>query len=251
MKDIVKSIKDNATSRLKNPIVGAFILAWTVLNINGISLFMLGDSTTKIEIVKGKSWGTFDDFVLPLLVAIIYLLALPILNMLYELINDGWINFYRYRRRNITAKELAIQKKETVIAEIEADKTYIQKQKDKDIYNWIEQKTARNNEFIALKERYSKLVSDSTEDKRNSLTKLSETNGQLLQMQNQHDHFEKGQQQKRLSVEQVTNKIEELLNNIENKGNDGELISGDVKELRKIISSLRLDFAIWDDDIPF
>lgn len=251
MKDIVKSIKDNATSRLKNPIVGAFVLAWAVLNINGISLFMLGDSTTKIEIIKGKSWGAIDDFVLPLIVAITYLIALPILNMLYEHINDGWINFHRYSKRNIIAKELAIQKRETVIAEIEADKAYIQKQKDKDIHNWIEQKTARNNEFIALKERYSKLVSDSTEDKRKALTKLSEANGMLLEMQNQNEYLEKEQQKKQLSLEQATNKIDKLINNIENKGNDVEFISNDLIEIRAIISSLRLDFNIWDDDIPF
>ena len=83
MKDIVKSIKDNATSRLKNPVVGAFVLAWTVLNINGISLFILVDATTKIEMVKGKSWGLVDDFVLPLLVAVTYLIVLPLLNMYY------------------------------------------------------------------------------------------------------------------------------------------------------------------------
>ena len=57
MKDIVKSIKDNATSRLKNPVVGAFVLAWTVLNINGVSLFLLVDSTTKIERLKEKVGG--------------------------------------------------------------------------------------------------------------------------------------------------------------------------------------------------
>lgn len=127
MKDIVKSLKDNATSRLKNPVIGAFVLSWTVLNINGVLLFLLVDSDTKIEIVKGKSWSTIDDFILPLAVSIAYLLFLPLLNMAYEFINDGFINFYRKQRQNITAKKLAIQKKETVIAEIESDVAYLQK----------------------------------------------------------------------------------------------------------------------------
>lgn len=104
MKDIVKSLKDNATSRLKNPVIGAFVLSWTVLNINGVLLFLLVDSDTKIEIVKGKSWSTIDDFILPLAVSIAYLLFLPLLNMAYEFINDGFINFYRKQRQNITAK---------------------------------------------------------------------------------------------------------------------------------------------------
>ncbi|MEI8607852.1 hypothetical protein P4S70_01430 [Enterovibrio sp. Hal110] len=191
MKDIVKSIKDNATSRLKNPVVGAFVLAWTVLNINGVSLFLLVDSTTKIELVKGKSWGLVDDFAIPLLVAVIYLITLPLLNMAYEFINDGLINFHRNRQRNITAKKLAIQKRETVIAEIESDMTYLKKLKDKEIDHWLDQKSVRNNEFITLKNRYSKLVSDSSEDKRKSLSELSEIKGQLFNIQSEYENIEK------------------------------------------------------------
>lgn len=251
MKDIVKSIKDNATSRLKNPVVGAFVLAWTVLNINGVSLFLLVDSATKIEMVKGKSWGLADDFVFPLLVAITYLLVLPLLNMAYEFINDGLTNFHRNRQRNITAKKLAIQKRETVIAEIESDMAYLQKLKDKDIDNWLEQKTVRNNEFITLKERYSKLVSDSAEDKRKSLSELSAIKSQLFTIKSEHENLEKEKQKKRLAVEQATNQIETLLKSIENRGDDGKLTHTDVKNLRKLIDSLRLEFLIWDEEIPF
>jgi hypothetical protein len=251
MKDIVKSIKDNATSRLKNPVVGAFVLAWTVLNINGVSLFLLVDSATKIEMVKGKSWGLADDFVLPLLVAITYLLVLPLLNMAYEFINDSLINFHRNRQRNITAKKLAIQKRETVIAEIESDMAYLQKLKDKDIDNWLEQKTVRNNEFITLKERYSKLVSDSAEDKRKSLSELSAIKSQLFTIKSEHENLEKEKQKKRLAVEQATDQIETLLKSIENRGDDGKLTHTDVKNLRKLIDSLRLEFLIWDEEIPF
>ena len=211
MKDIVKSIKDNATSRLKNPVVGAFVLAWTVLNINGVSLFLLVDSTTKIELVKGKSWGLVDDFAIPLLVAVIYLVTLPLLNMAYEFINDGLINFHRNRQRNITAKKLAIQKRETVIAEIESDMTYLKKLKDKEIDHWLDQKSVRNNEFITLKNRYSKLVSDSSEDKRKSLSELSEVKGQLFNIQSEYENIEKEKQSKRLEVEKITYQIEMLL----------------------------------------
>lgn len=251
MKDIVKSIKDNATSRLKNPVVGAFVLAWIVLNINGVSLFLLVDATTKIEIIKGKSWGLVDDFVQPLLVAITYLLVLPLLNMVYEFINDSLINFHRSRQKNITTKKLAIQKKETVIAEIESDMSYLQKLKDKDIDNWLEEKTARNNEFIALKERYAKLVTDSAEDKRKSLTELSETKRQLFTMKSEHGNLEKEQQKKRLVVEQTTDQLETLLKSIENRGSERQLAATDVKNIRKLIDSLRLEFCIWDEEIPF
>ena len=102
-------------------------------------------------------WDLYSDFAIPILLSILYLLVLPFLNMAYEFVNDGLINFHRDRNKNITARKLAIQKRETVIAEIESDITYLQKLKDKEIDTWLEQKTARNNEFILLKERYSRL----------------------------------------------------------------------------------------------
>ncbi|MCG9718904.1 hypothetical protein L1D94_20000 [Vibrio alginolyticus] len=251
MKDIVKSLKDNATSRLKNPVIGAFVLSWTVLNINGVLLFLLVDSDTKIEIVKGKSWSTIDDFILPLAVSIAYLLFLPLLNMAYEFINDGFINFYRKQRQNITAKKLAIQKKETVIAEIESDVAYLQKLKDKDIDGWLEQKKARNNEFISLKKRYSKLVSESSEDKRKSLAELSEVRRELYTLQSEQANIEKEQQKKRSIVEQSTDQLENLLKSIENRGSESQLSSTDIKNIRKQVESIRLEFFIWDEEIPF
>lgn len=128
---------------------------------------------------------------------------------------------------------------------------YLQKLKDKDIDNWLEQKTVRNNEFITLKERYSKLVSDSAEDKRKSLSELSAIKSQLFTIKSEHENLEKEKQKKRLAVEQATNQIETLLKSIENRGDDGKLTHTDVKNLRKLIDSLRLEFLIWDEEIPF
>ena len=197
MKEIMKSLKDNAISRLKNPIVGAFALSWTILNINGLSLFLLGDTPTKIEIIKHKNWMLTDDFLIPLSIAIIYLIVLPLLNMVYELINDGLINFYRSKKKNDRDKKLAIQKKETVIAEIESDISYLQKLKDKDIDRWLEEKRKRNEEFIAQKALYSKLVGDSSNDQRTARNEIAKINKNNDELESQKSKLEKNQQEKK------------------------------------------------------
>lgn len=88
MNEVIKSIKENATSRMKNPIIGAFVLSWIALNINGVSKFLLVESTEKIKIINSKQWVFVDDILYPFLIAIAYLLLLPILNIAYERMNE-------------------------------------------------------------------------------------------------------------------------------------------------------------------
>lgn len=251
VKDIIKSLKDNTTSRLKNPVVGAFVFAWTALNINGLSLFILVDSETKISMIKAKNWEVLGDFVFPFLIAFAYLIILPFLNMAYDFINDGVINFHIKKRQNITAKKLAIQRKDTVNAEIESDITYLRSLKEKDIDGWLEQRTKRNSEFIALKERYSKMVVDSSEDRRKSLSELSAINININKLESEKLDLEKEREKKRTLIEQTTDELDLLLKNIENREGNNSFNSNDIKTIRSHISTMRLEFIIWDEDIPF
>ncbi|HEH9416534.1 TPA: hypothetical protein SIA31_000518 [Aeromonas sobria] len=77
MKDLLKSLKDNATSRLSNPIVGAFVLSWMLLNINGVARFLLEDNQGKLEIIKLKKWDFTDDLLFPFSISLAYLILLP------------------------------------------------------------------------------------------------------------------------------------------------------------------------------
>lgn len=70
MKDLLKSLKDNATSRLNNPIIGAFVLSWMFLNINGVARFILESNQGKLDIIKNKNWGVTDDLLIPFLVSV-------------------------------------------------------------------------------------------------------------------------------------------------------------------------------------
>ncbi|ACH64287.1 hypothetical protein VFMJ11_A0757 [Aliivibrio fischeri MJ11] len=250
MKDIVKSLKDNATSRLKNPVVGAFVLAWTILNINGIALFIMVDTATKITMVNNKEWELVSDFLLPLIISIIYLFVLPLLNLIYEAVNDGVINYSRSSRKNITAKRLAIQKKATVIAEIESDVSFLQKLKDKDIENWLAEKTIRNKEVIELKERYSKLISDSAEANRKSLAEISAVKQQMYLLNEEKNNLSKNEQKKIVYIEESTDQMLRLLTSLETCDLPIEHAQ-ELKSLRDLVNHTRFEYLIWDEDIPF
>ncbi|WP_342607185.1 hypothetical protein [Vibrio tritonius] len=249
MKDILRSLKENATSRLKNPIVGAFMLTWMILHINGVALFVLGDTDTKVEIVKNKIWIISDDVLIPFIASLGYLIFVPLLTMGYEYINDGVINFKRSSRKYGLEKDLAIKKKQTVIAQVETDVNYIQKLKEKEIDKWIAEKQKINKEFISLKERYASLVNESSENQRKYLKELSKVKLDMNEIEKSSKKFEGEIEVNRKKVELATDRLEKLIKNLESNGISSQ--RDELKLSREIINRLRADINIWDDDIPF
>ena len=160
MKDVLKSLKDNATSRLNNPIIGAFVLSWMFFNINGVARFILESNQGKLDIIKNKSWGVTDDLLIPFSVSVGYLVILPILNTLYSFRHDNCIDQVRDRNSNKAQKDAFIRRKETVCAKIESTDEYVVKLKDKELELWAGQKLELIREIINLKGKYAKLLSD-------------------------------------------------------------------------------------------
>ncbi|NRG05105.1 hypothetical protein HRJ46_17590, partial [Vibrio coralliilyticus] len=173
MKDVLKSLKDNATSRLRNP-VGAFVLSWCALNINGLATFILSSNFEKLKIISHKSWLLTEDVLFPLAIAFVYLLLLPLLNLAYEYVSEGVINKMREKHKNTTDTARFQLLKSTVAAKIEADEEYIRKLKDQQIEGWLEEQSKRNKEFINQKQKYSTLLVSHNEKEQQFATARSE-----------------------------------------------------------------------------
>ncbi|TNZ95900.1 hypothetical protein CGK38_03280 [Vibrio parahaemolyticus] len=250
MKDIYRSIKENATSRLKNPVIGAFVLSWTVLHLNGVGLFFLVDNDTKIKMIHNKAWELFGDFLIPLGIAVCYLITLPLLNMAYEFMNEGLVNFNRTIQKHSREEKLAKQKKKTVVAEVECDVAYIQKLKDKEIDGWLEQQAKRNREFIDIKERYAGIVAEARKDRSKLLKELKEKKSDFSILLMEKSDLEKDLHKKKLMVESTINQLELLLKKIENR-NDLALTRDDIVNIQAYMAEFRGEFDVWDEDIPF
>ncbi|KPL98287.1 hypothetical protein [Vibrio splendidus] len=248
MKDILKSLKDNATSRLNNPVVGAFVLAWCALNINGLATFLLSDNARKLEIVANKHWSVFEDVAIPLVISFTYLVLLPVLNLAYEYVSDGVINSMRDKQKNThdTAKFLRL--KSTVAAKVEADEEFIRKLKDQQIEGWLEQQSMRNKEFIQLKDRYSSLLVQLNERDQTLAVSRAQWSSDMKKMKDSNDLVEADSVSKLTYLESTLEEFSKILNS-----NDNQLVEHDIKELRSKVSEIRFKFEImdWDDDIPF
>lgn len=248
MKDLLKSVKDNATSRLKNPVVGAFVLAWCALNINGLATFLLSDNVRKLEIVANKNWSIVDDVALPLCVSFIYLVLLPILNLAYEYVSDGVINSIRDKHKNANDAARFFRLKSTVAAKVEADEEFIRKLKDQQIEGWLEEQSKRNKEFLQLKERYSSLIAQLNEKEQQIAVLRSEWASDITELKNKINTKDVHAASKLTYLDSSLGEMEKILDSFES-----ELFAEDTKEIRGKISEIKSKFDIidWDEDIPF
>lgn len=114
MDNIISSIKDNINLRLKSPFIGAFVFSWVSLHIKGVSIFLLVDTQEKIAILNSKDWLFLGDILFPLLLSLFLLIALPLVNLLYDHFDSGWL----------IPRRLDISRKKT-IAQIRAEKQYV------------------------------------------------------------------------------------------------------------------------------
>lgn len=247
MKDIFRSLKTNFTSRFSNPVFGAFVLSWCALNINGLATFILSDTENRLSIISNKSWVILDDVVLPLVIALCYLLLLPILNLAYEYVNDGFINSFRDKHKNKLKRDEFVRLKSTVSAKIEADEEYVRKLKEKEVDSWVEEKTTRNNEVIQLKEKYSATIAVLKQRDHQLALSFRERKSEVEEISAKLTDAEEEYVQKLNYLESFLYDIQEL-----NKNEFGDGKKGN-KELRDKISEVRdrFDIVDFDDDIPF
>lgn len=85
--NILKSIANNFDNRLKNPIIGSFITSWIICNWNHLVLLIWGsgDLEQRIQSFNSAMQGNYiSTIVAPSIVTLLYLFALPTLNLLVQ-----------------------------------------------------------------------------------------------------------------------------------------------------------------------
>jgi len=250
MKDLLKSLKDNATSRLNNPIIGVFVLSWMFLNINGVARFILEGNQGKLDIIKNKNWDFTDDLVIPFLVSIGYLVLLPILNAVYSFIHDNCIDKVRDENSNKAQKDAFLRRKETVSAKIESTDEYVVKLKDKELDLWAEQKLELIREIINLKGKYSKLLSDFELRSKEFRSENNKMSLSIRQLEDANKNLSAQDSEQRDYIRKVVTNLDKLLNSIENKILSDNKVD-EIEKIRNEILDVRNKFYLWDDDIPF
>ncbi|PSU15389.1 hypothetical protein [Photobacterium damselae] len=140
---------------MKNLLVGAYVFSWTIWNITDVILFLLSNNYEKIEIIKGSRFEVQNDFLVPLIISIVYLVVVPMLNMLYERIVDDIINKYRNAFKQKTLQDHYYSVKRTTIAKLDSDEDENRKLRDRQLDTWAEEKQKMSEIIIKYMSEYA------------------------------------------------------------------------------------------------
>ena len=104
MKELVISILDTSRERLKNPLLGSFIVAWIICNWKAISIYFFGNQEIleKLKLINNDYSKISNALVYPLIVAIIYSVSIPYILSVFDLLIFKGV---KLRKRRQTASK--------------------------------------------------------------------------------------------------------------------------------------------------
>jgi len=84
--NLLKTLFEESKNRVKNPIIGTFILSWIVLNWKAISVFFLSDIEiiSRVKYIDENYLDTETSLVIPLILTFIYIVVLPYLILIFN-----------------------------------------------------------------------------------------------------------------------------------------------------------------------
>lgn len=106
IKELFQSIFDSSSERIKNPFIGSYITAFILYNWRAIFLLIFSNASIEDKIVVINNEYCCKEAILwPLAIAIFYILVLPYLNLLFDLLLS-----YSNNKKNKRLKDSVISK---------------------------------------------------------------------------------------------------------------------------------------------
>lgn len=83
--DAVKSVRDNASQKIKSPLFGAFAFSWLAYNWKPVSIFLLSKENVYERINNVSAYASLNDqFYYPILTSLLLVFIIPLFNACYS-----------------------------------------------------------------------------------------------------------------------------------------------------------------------
>ncbi|MDY2587786.1 hypothetical protein [Winogradskyella aquimaris] len=204
MKEILKSFFESSKDRIKNPLIGTFIISWIAINWRPITVLLFSDKNVenRINYIENNYATVGTYFLIPFGIALIYVIVLPyFMWAVDELVRKSTIG----RKKNLIKQqvfdyegkqEIAIQ--ESKLEDLKAsyrDKADFNKQIEQ-LRNQLDEREvylkSQSMELETLKnenEELKKLISDSSKNKQNTQNSIYENQYIEFRESDLYDYF--------------------------------------------------------------
>jgi DNA primase len=117
IKEFIISFFESAKDRLKNPVVGAFIMAWVAINWRFIAILLFSSKSIeqKIDFIEEKYFDINLNLWIPLGFAVFYVLILPYIMALFDWLSQKGISARKLILKNQRISD--IQHRQEIAAE--------------------------------------------------------------------------------------------------------------------------------------
>lgn len=163
MKQIITSLQEVTLSRIRNPILGAFIFSWSALNIKGLALFLFNPIPEKIVQIKNWQPNSTDDLLIPLGLSFLYLVLLPLLQIAHQYLEEGFFQPIKYKIKHRSLRNYYKGMREVNESKADADEERIAKLKEANVLNWPDEKKRITAISLKHKEDISKKIREMKE----------------------------------------------------------------------------------------
>ncbi|OEE77845.1 hypothetical protein A130_14000 [Vibrio genomosp. F6 str. FF-238] len=160
MKQIITSLHETTLSRIRNPIIGTFIFSWLLLNIKGVSYFLLSSRAQKLDIIHNWTPALDSDFGVPALITVCYLVLLPLLQLAYQYFDDVMLQPVKHDFKHQSLINYYKSLKAVNEKKADSDEERIAKMKDEKILDWIDEKKRISSIVLSNREEHSKRISE-------------------------------------------------------------------------------------------
>ncbi len=192
MKTLINSLQENTLSRLKNPLIGAFVFSWTIWNSSKILVFLLSPNEKKITLVEQVKFNFLHDFLAPVGLTLLYLLVVPVLNMLYERLIDGVINKHRNAFKQRTLQQHYYTVKKTTIAKLDSDEDENRKLRDRQLDTWAEEKRRISESVISFRREYAEKMAKIDNEVSSYKDEIKRLTSEVYDLNTEADNFKQG-----------------------------------------------------------
>ena len=192
MKTLINSLQENTTNRLKNPLIGAFVFSWTIWNSSDLLVFLLSASERKIALVEQAKFNLTNDLFAPFGLTLMYLLLVPVLNMLYERLIDGVVNKHRNAFNQKTLQQHYYTVKKTTIAKLDSDEEENRKLRDRQLDTWADEKRQMSESVIGFRREYSEKMARIDNEINSYKEEIRRLTSEVYDLNTEVENFQKG-----------------------------------------------------------
>ncbi|WP_272687743.1 hypothetical protein [Providencia sp. PROV079] len=152
---LFKNTSNTMIERTKNPLIGAFVLSWTLYNWKFVLILIFSDSNIEDKVKKISAFLDCYSLIVPAIAAILYPFLINILDFLTSYLLKA-IYSKSVKLKSVKTKDILIESKEIEILRADADIAYEQRKTGiaKEIQYMNEQiAESKEKESILLKEK--------------------------------------------------------------------------------------------------